>query len=196
MGRYIGTTELRQYLSPDDELSTDENGLLSSCISRAEAAINAYTRRDFAGTAGTIYYNRFAQRQVSGQALYLDRDLHTLVALENGDGQVIPIGSVWVEPRNEGPPYRILRLKSAYVWTWNTDAEVTISGTWGFSTVAPDDIKQATTRYAAHLYRQKDVTPNDMSGFQDGGEVAIAKGMPDDVRWLLSPYRSRTGGIV
>jgi hypothetical protein len=197
MGRYLGTVQLRQYLSPDDALGTTENGLLSACIDRAEDAIDAYTRRTFAGTAGTVYYNRFTQgAQIVNQALYLDRDLHTLVGVVNGDATTIPVGSVWVEPRNQGPPYRILRLKSSYVWTWNTDSDVTISGTFGYSTVAPDDIVQATVRWSAYLWRQKDTGPGDVAGFQESGEVVIAKGIPDDIKALLSPYRSRTGGVV
>jgi hypothetical protein len=71
---------------------------------------------------------------------------------------------------------------------------VIVSGTFGFSTVAPTDIQQATVRYAAYLFKQKDVGVNDTAGFQEGGEVQYNSGMPNDVRWLLAPYRSRTGG--
>lgn len=197
MGRYIGTAELRQYLSPDGELSNDQNALLSACIDRAESAINDYTRRQFAGTAGTVYYNRYTQGQVRSQALYLDEDLYSLTSLTNGDGQTIPTGSVWLEPRNEGPPYRMLRLKSSYVWVWNTDSDVIIAGTFGFSTVPPDAIVQAAVRYSAHLFRQKDAGgPDNMAGFPEGGQVQYPEGMPSDVRWLLAPYRSKSGGIV
>jgi hypothetical protein len=193
--RYIGLSDLRDYLSSNGSLGVGQDGLLNDSILRAESAIDDYTRRSFAGSAGTRYYNRFTQQQVAGQALYLDNDLFALVGVYNGD-VTIPVGSVWLEPRNEGPPYRIVRLKSSYVWTWNTDADVTIAGTWGFSTVAPAAIQQATVRYAAHLYRQKDQGPTDVAGFSDAGEVSYPKGMPDDVRYLLAPYRSRSGGIV
>ena len=200
MGRYIGTAELLQYMfSSGQPTNTAQYGLLGSCINRAESAIDDYTRRNFAGTAGTVYYNRFAQaRQFMGQALYLDQDLHTLIGVVNGDGQTIPVGSVWLEPRNL-PPYRILRLKSSYVWVWNTDSDVIVSGTFGFGTTPPADVVQATVRYASWLFRQKDaggLAGVDVAGFQEGGEVQYPKGMPDDVRYLLSPYRSRSGGIV
>jgi hypothetical protein len=194
---YTDLETLRQYLSASDTLGTADDGLLQDCILRAEAAITAYTRRTFVGTVGTVVYSRWDRDgQVRGQALYLDRDLHTLVGVYNGDGQTIPVGSVWTEPRNDGPPYRIVRLKSSYVWTWNTDADVSVSGTFGFSTVCPADITQATLRYSAQLYRMKDVGPGDVAGFPEAGEVTYPKGMPDDVRWLLSPYRSRSGGAV
>lgn len=194
MGRYVGTTDVLTYLSI---VGTTENGLISECIDRAEGAIDAYTRRNFAGTAGTLLFNRYQDaRRVRENALYLDSDLLTLDYLQNGDGQVIPLGSVWLEPRNL-PPYRAVRLKSAYVWTWNTDDDVIVAGTLGFSRTPPDDIQQATVRLAAYYYRQKDVgAMSDVAGFQDAGNVPIAKGMPDDVRYLLAPYRSRTGGAI
>lgn len=193
--RYATLTDLRDYLSSSSSLGTAQDGLLTDCLLRAEGGINDYTRRDFAGTAGTVYYSRWTG-EIRSNALYLDRDLHTLTGLVNGDGASIAIGSVWVEPRNDGPPYRILRLKSSYVYTFNTDSEITVSGTFGFSTVAPDAIRQSTVRWAAHLFRQKDVGPTDMAGFPEGGQVSLPKGMPDDVRWLLSPYRSRSGGVL
>lgn len=204
MGRYLETEELRAYLfgttgtivAGGGTITAAQQSLMGSAINNAEAAIDFYTRRNFLGTPGTHYVNRYEQDKVRNQALYLESDLHTLVALQNGDSTNIPTGSVWLEPRNEGPPYRILRLKSQYVWVWNTDSDVIISGTWGYGTVVPDDIKQATLRLAAYYFRLKDVGPTDVSGFQEGGEVTLPKGMPDDVRFILSPYRSRSGGVV
>ena len=193
-GTYATLTQLRQYLSPDDALGTTQDDLLVACLRRGEAAINAYTRRCFAAWSGTAYYNRYEADRVRDQAFYLDRDLYRLDGLQNGDGQAIPLGSTWSEPRNEGPPYRIVRLKSAYVYVWNTDSDVLFWGTWGYSLTPPDDVVQATIRTAAYLYRQKDVGISDVAGFQEGGEVTYASGLPQDVRWLLAPYRSRTGG--
>lgn len=196
MGRYIGTTELRTYLSTDDSLGTQENGLLDACINRAESAIDTYTRRSFATVQGTHYFSRHIAKIAPGQALYLDDDLFALGSVVNANGQHIPNGSVWLEPRNEGPPYRIVRLKSSYVWTFNTDTEIEVSGGWGFSGTAPNDIKQAAIRYAAYLYRQKDTGPGDVAGFPEGGQVQVKQGMPADVRYLINPYRSKTGGVV
>lgn len=196
--RYVSLDDLRDYLSPNngdaDALGTSQDALLTSCLLRAEAAINAYTRRNFAAQPGTAYYSRYEGDRVRNQGFYLDRDLYRLDGVINGDGQAIPVGSTWAEPRNEGPPFRIVRLKSSYVYTWNTDSDVVFVGTWGYSLTPPNDIVQATIRYAAHLYRQKDVGATDVAGFQEGGEVQYGSGMPNDVRWLLSPYRSRTGG--
>lgn len=204
MGRYIGTAELYNALfgttdgtinSAGGTITVSARTLLSDCISRAESEIDNYTRRNFAGTAGTLYYNRYSQ-SVASQALYITEDLHTLISLTNGDSASIPVGSVWLEPRNVGPPFRLLRLKSGYVYTWNTDSDVIIAGTFGFSTVAPDAIKQAAVRLASYYYRLKDVGPGDVAGQSAMGEVQYPKGLPDDVKILIDTYRSRSGGVV
>jgi hypothetical protein len=197
MSRYAGTIQLRQYLATNGNMDTGNNGLLQECLDRAESIIDDYTRRTFAGTAGTRYYSRFdgAQR-VRGQAFWLETDLHTLTGLTLGNGQDVPVGSVWLETRNL-PPYRVLRLKSQYVYTWNTDTDMIVSGTWGYGTVAPETVVQATVRYAAYLYRQKDVTPQDMISMPEtGGAPVFPAGIPSDVRLMLNPYRRVGGGAV
>lgn len=204
MSRYLSTAELQAYLwgttgtiaMGGGTITPTQQALMGSAINEAETAIDNHTRRTFVGTAGTAYYNRFSQDQVVGQALYLDQELFSLSGVINGDGQTIPVGSVWLEPRNEGPPYRIVRLKSSYVWVWNTDSDLIISGTWGFGTVPPADIVSATKMYAAYLYRLKDVGPTDVSGFQEGGQVTYPKGIPDTVKIILEKYRSRSGGRI
>jgi len=193
--RYASLGTLRQYLSSSGVLGTIDDALLTNCLLRAEGQIDDYTRRLFVATPGTSYYSAAAAARVRGAALWLDRDLYRLVSLINGDGGTIPAGSVWLEPRNEGPPYRVLRLMSGYTWTWSTDRDLIVAGTWGYSLTPPAAIVQATVRLAAHVYRQKDVGVTDVAGFEAGGEVTYVSGMPRDVMWLLSPYRSRTGGM-
>src|SRR5262245_23365062 len=204
MGRYLGTAELYAYLfgtvgtawAGGGTLLPDQQALLGSVILEAESAFDGHTRRNFVGTAGTYYVNRFGQDRVVGQALYLTKDLHSLSSVTNGDETTIPIGSVWLEPQNDGPPYRIVRLKSSYVWVWNTDTNLVLTGTFGYGTVAPADIVSATKMYAAYLYRLKDVGPGDVAGFSEGGEVTYPKGIPDTVKIILEKYRSRSGGAV
>lgn len=205
MSRYAGTNDLFNYLfgttggtvsAIGGTISPSSRQLLQDSLDLAESEINDYTRRNFAGTAGTVYINRYSQRLVREQAMYLQEDLHTLVSLTNGDGNVIPVGSVWLEPRNAGPPYRMLRLKSSYVWVWNTDSDVIVAGTFGFGTVPPAAISRATVRLAAWHYRLKDVGAGDATGMNDAGEVQYPQGMPQDVKQLLAPYRSKSGGVI
>lgn len=196
MSRYITLADLRDRMGFTGTQGADQDGLMQVCIDDAEDFIDAHTRRNFLGTAGTHYINRFEQRNVVGQALYINSDLHTLTALLNGDTTTIPVGSVWLEPRNEGPPYRILRLKSSYVWVWNTDSDVIISGTFGYGTVVPPAIKEATTQLAQYYFRLKDAGPGGVTGFTEGGEVTYPPGVPDTVRAIIDKYRSRSGGAV
>lgn len=196
MSRYIALQDVRDRLGFAGTQGQDQDGLIQMCIDDAERMIDDYTRRNFAAQPGTMYYNRFTQQaQLIGQAFYLEEDLHTLVGIVNGDTTTIPVGSVWTEPRDK-PPYRILRLKSQYAWVWNTDSDMIVSGSWGFSTVAPGAIKEAAVQLSMYFYRLKDVGPTDVSGFSEAGEVTYPKGMPDTVKYLLSPYRSRSGGRI
>jgi hypothetical protein len=206
MSNYAGTPQLINYMygtlttgtigAVGGTLTPSVLQLMQDSLDESERVINDFTRRNFAGTAGTARYNRYSQHLVAGQALYLQEDLHTLVSLTNGDGQNIPVGSAWVEPRNAGPPYRVVRLMSGYVYTWNTDSDVIVAGTFGFSTVAPAAIARSTVRLAAYYFRLKDVGIGDVAGMNDAGEVTYPKGMPDDVKQQLAPYRSRSGGII
>lgn len=196
MSRYITLEDLRDRMGFVGTQAQDQDGLMQMCVDDAEDFIDAHTRRNFAGTAGTYYANRFAQDKVVGQALYLTRDLHTLTALQNGDSTTIPLGSVWLEPQNDGPPYRILRLKSSYAWVWNTDSNVIVSGTFGYGTAAPPAIKEAAVQLAQYYYRLKDTGPGGVTGFQDGGEVTYPPGMPDTIRIIIEKFRSRSGGVV
>src|SRR5687768_16141701 len=95
MSRYAGTIQLINYQF--GTLTTGTIGaiggtltpsvlqLMQDSLDEAESAINDYTRRQFAGTAGTYYVNRYSQRFVQNQAMYLQTDLHTLVSVTNGD---------------------------------------------------------------------------------------------------------------
>ena len=206
MSTYAGTPQLINYLfgtlttgtigAIGGTLTPSMRQLMQDSLDEAESAINDYTRRQFAGTAGTVYVNRFSQRFVKNQALYLQNDLHTLVSLTNGDSQNIPVGSVWLEPRNAGPPYRLIRLHSAYVFVWNTDSDVIVAGTFGFSTVPPAAISRACVELGAWYYRLKDVGYTEVAGLAAVGEVTYPKSLPDHIRGKLDPFRSRSGGVV
>jgi Phage gp6-like head-tail connector protein len=192
VSRYATLNELKRYLQIS---GTIDDALLQECLDRAEGVIDAHTRRAFVGTAGTRFFNRYESDRVRSNTFYLQEDLHTLTQLILGDGQNVPIGSVWLQPR-EGPPYRGVQLKSQYVYTWNTDQDMVMVGTWGVGTVAPPDIQHATIRQAMYEYRSKDVGPTDVIGNDTLGQQQAARGMPKDVYDILQKYRSRSGGVV
>ncbi len=201
--RYAVLADFRRYLSANnDDLSGNEDDLLTDCLVIAENQIDDYTRRNFVATTGTVYYSRWIA-QVRNTALYLhDGDeLYDLPAngtVYGGDGRFIPRGSIWLEPRNAGPPFKILRLYSPFVWIWNTDGEIAIPGTWGYSLEAPPAIQSATLELAAYIYRSKDVAPGqgDIAGFDQAGQMIMPRGIPESVRRRIEPYRRRSGGVV
>lgn len=165
---------------------TGDDDLLTALIARAQAAIDDHCRRWFEARTATRYY-RNDPRIRRGQVLLLDADLLTLTSLINGDGQTIPLDQVWLEPRNE-PPYGSLRLKTSYIWNYNTDGEVQVTGTWGYSATAPGDVVQATERWAAYMYRQKDSSVFDVTADPSAGIITTPQGIPKDVKILLAPF--------
>lgn len=193
--RYATLDDLRDYLSHDGAIGTVQDGLLTDCLLRAESQIDDYTRRRFTPWVGTVVHRADTATRY-GKRFYLDRDCIRLDAIVNGDGGTIPLSAATLGPANPNPPYRTVTLASGHAWNAAPDGTIAFAGTWGYSLRPPDAIVQATVRLAAYLYRQKDVGVSDVSGFDQAGEVQYASGMPRDVLWLLSPYRSRSGGVV
>jgi hypothetical protein len=199
--RYITLNDLRRYISANNNgLGTDEDELLKNCIVMAENQIDDYTRRNFVAEVGTRYYSRWTGRgMIKETALYFEDGVELFALPANGtvyggDGRLIPVGSIWLEPRNAGPPFKLIRLYSPYVWSWNTDAEIAVPGTWGFSLTAPAAIQSATLELATYIYRSKDNGPGEVAGFDQAGNQTQPRGIPENVRRRIEPYRSRSGG--
>lgn len=183
---YLGTTELKLYLGIGTATTTDD-ALLASLISAARGAVDAYCRRTFEATVQTRTYGMYDAR-VMGQKLYLDYDLQSVTQLVNGNEATIGGTGYWLGPQNYAP-YGMIRLKTSFVWVWNTDGMISVTGTWGCATTAPDDIVQATKRLAGYFYRGKDSQTWDVTAFTEAGQLTIPKGLPADVEQLLRPYR-------
>jgi hypothetical protein len=74
----------------------------------------------------------------------------------------------------------------------DSDSEVSIAGTWGFSTTPPYDIKHACTRLAAFLYRQKDTSADiDRPMITGDGVTIMPSSIPQDVKSILDNYKRR-----
>lgn len=188
---YATLTELRAYIKAT---STSDNDLLTDLLARAQALIDHHTGRTFEASGDTTRYFRVADAR--GRELRLDADLCQITSVTNGDGNTVASTQYTVEPRNT-TPWHTIRLKSASAvyWTYSTDAEddeIAIAGRWAYSLVAPADISQATIRWAAYLYRQKDASVFDVTATPELGVLTIPQGIPQDVRVMLAPYRRRT----
>jgi hypothetical protein len=186
---YITSPELKNYLG----ISTDTDDIiLLAMIERAEGIIEAYTGRLFEAETATKY---FTIDNVEGRWLYLwGYDLLTVTKLTNGDASSTELtsGQYRLEPRNENPKWAV-RLDEDYDWEFDdSDSEVAIAGTWGYSATPPYDIEHACVRLAAYLYRQKDTSAEiDRPLITGDGVTIMPSNLPNDVKTILDKYRRR-----
>ena len=187
---YVTRADVKQYLGITE---ADDDQLIADLISSADKAIDAYTDRHFEASTKTRYYLRGDLMEDDPQALWLGDDLLSLTSVANGDadGTAILTSDFFLLPRNYGPPYHQLRLKtdSTSSWEWDTDCYVAVVGTWGYSTTPPANIVQAARRLAGYYYRQKDSQVFDVTALPEQGVITVPAGIPADVKVLLAPYR-------
>ena len=181
----VGTgTHTIQKVIRDDEL-------LEDALEDGAAYIESWTGKIFETVAETRYYR---QASVNGLMLYLDQDLISVTTLLEGDTDQtsIPSTEYWLQPRNEGPPYRRIEIKadSEYSWNWATDGWIEVTGSWGFCADAPNDIRRAALILAAYLYRQKDSQVWDVVAVPSEGTVTIPQGVPATVKRILAKYQN------
>ena len=185
---YATLANVKAYL--DITATTSDDPLLTSLIDRAQEIIDAYTGRDFEAVTATKY---FTIDNVEGRWLYLwGYDLLTITALTNGDNTVISSANYRLEPRNETPKWAI-RLDEDTIWDFDdSDSEISIAGTWGYSTTAPSDVVHACIRLVSFLYRQKDTSGDiDRPMVTGDGVTIMPSALPKDVMSILEKYRRR-----
>ena len=184
---YASSVQVKAYLG----ITTNaDDTLIDSLIERAEGIIESYTGRIFEAETATKYFGVDA---IEGRYLYLlGYDLLTVTKLTNGDGTALTSGQYRLEPRNETPKWAI-RLNEDYSWEFDdSDDEISIAGTWGYSTTAPGDIRHACVRLTAFLYRQKDTNADiDRPMVTGDGVTIMPSALPQDVKSILDNYRRR-----
>lgn len=189
---YITTDELKTYkaitVSGDDDL-------LNTLILAAQNMIEDYTRRVFSAGADETRYLDVA-RMVEGQTLYLDRDLCSITSITNNADGVSPIVLTATDyitvPRNETPYYEIrLTNRGGQYWryTYNPEDGIKIIGKWAYCSTPLPVIKQACTRLAAYFYQLRDAQVFDVTAMPEQGVMFLPKGLPQDVKVMLDPYR-------
>ncbi len=186
---YASLPNLKDYLGVT---TNGDDNLLSDLLTRAEGVIDAYTGRHFEAETATKYFDASA---TNGQNLYLyGYDLLTVTKLTNGDGVEIASGDYRLFPRNDDPKW-IIKLDEDYSWEFDdSDSEISVAGTWGYSATAPADITHACIRLAAFLYRQKDTSADlDRPMVTGDGVTIMPSGLPSDVQKLLDRYKRRVG---
>jgi len=149
---YAPIDDLKAHLKIDDDDTTDDL-LLRDLLEAYTARMDVETGRNFEARTATRYYEADS---LDGDTLRVN-DLLTITTLTNGDssGTTIPSTEYWLTPRNEGPPYDGIRLKSTSTYYWEVDVDywISVAGTWGWSATPPADIAQACIDWAAWAYR-------------------------------------------
>lgn len=187
---YASLSDLKAYVNVTD---TTDDALLTGFLATAEKVIDAFTRRRFEATADSTRYFH-ALDDVQGRTLHLDKDLCAITSITNGDGVAVTAGQYTTLPKAETPYYALKLLASSGVaWTYDDDPEdaITVVGKWAFSTSAPADVKHATVRMAAFLYRQRDNSDAmaERPFMSADGVLLLPSRLPMDVQELLMPYR-------
>jgi len=184
---YVDKSAIKEYLGITQN---DDDALIEVLIDRAEKIIEAYTGRIFEAETATKYFDT---DNIEGRWLYLwGYDLLTITKLTNGDSVELTSDQYRLEPRNENPKWAI-RLHEDYTWEFDdSDDEVSIAGTWGYSATPPDNIQHACIRLTAFLYRQKDTSSDVDRPIMTGDGVTIMPtNLPSDVRLMLDGYKRR-----
>lgn len=169
-----------------------DDTLLDALVDRAQAIVDAYTKRTFEASADSTRYFTVGL-DTEGPFLWLDEDLASITTVTNGDSNEVTSSQYTTKPKNRTPYYGIKILPSAgKVWTFTTDAEdaISVAGKWAYSATAPADIVQATVRLTTFLYRQKDTSQDlDRPLMTDAGVMIMPSQIPNDVKAMLNPYR-------
>lgn len=171
---YTTLADLKQYMGVS---SASDDALLNSLIAAAQRVIDDLTGRTFEASTGTRQAN-----QAVGRTLFLHHDLLAVSSITDSGGNTVATADV--SPASGEWPARALILANG---RWSVP--VTITGTWGYSNVAPAAISHACTRLAAWMYRQKDAQVLDPVGQYDVGRLTIAPAIPRDVEQMIAPYR-------
>lgn len=191
---YITLNEFKSYIGVDIADTTDDT-LLTQHINSAKKLIEDRTDKIFdASTDTTRYYNAIDDIDYKNRILYLKDWIAAVpTTLTNGDGIVIPSNQFVMGLNRNKAPFSIIQLKmnSDYFWTFNNTPEdaIVIVGKWGFSTTAPDDIKQLSFRIAAFFYRQKDAQVFDQTATNELGSIRIKPQLPKDIEDMLISYQ-------
>ena len=192
---YTTTALVKTYLGIS---SSNDDTLIGALVVRGQAFIDKYVHRTFEVASATAKVFD-AVRDVTGACLYFNEGLElaeTPTSVVNGDLVTLVLNTDYVTlPANSGPFYALELLDStSTVWTYavngNSQRALSVTGKWGYSVTAPDDIVQAATRLAGFLYRQREGNGElDRPISVADGMVLLPARLPADIAAILEPYR-------
>ena len=184
---YAELSELRSYLGVE---SNDDDALLQGFLAAAQAMIDKYAGRTFEASADEIF--TFSEWVIAGDLLILGTDLCTVTSVVQDGVALVRNEDYYTRPRvDSDAPFYALRKPDG--GAWDGDGGVVVIGRWAYSITAPDDIRHATVRLAAYLYRQKDNAAGDLDRtVVVGGTTILPAVFPNDIEKILRAYRRVT----
>lgn len=190
-----GYATLADFKAYKDISTTDsvDDGVIEKMIEAASRWLDVSIGRTFYARTETHYFD-----VPSGRELTLDDDLLTVTTLTNGDGTVLTTSHYNLVPKNKSPYYAVrLKETSTYLWQMdtngNTESVISLAGTWGYSSTAPDDIEQACLELAGNMYARRTGQQTDgVASVTAAGVVLQPRDIPGWVRGVIGSYKRRT----
>lgn len=152
-----------------------EDVILQDKLDAATARIDEYTNREFAVSANSDRYFDSCS-DVDGLTLFLDKDIHTITSITNGDGTAVASTDYVTQPRN-ATPYYAIKLKSSKSLWWeddtNGDSEdaITVNGKWGYSEAANALVKSVCLELAGYYYVRRQSQEYDITATPELGQM-------------------------
>jgi len=179
--------------------STDDDDLLDNLIASAESIVAEFTHRTFDASSSTKKFD--ADADIENETLYFSSGFELAgepSAVSNGDGTALVADTDYVMvPLNRFPAYGLQMLpSSSNYWQGKSNGDhvnaISVTGSWGYSTSAPNDVVQAAKRLSAFLYRQRDTNADADRPLIVEGVTILPSSLPRDVERMLSPYVLRS----
>lgn len=188
---YASLAQARALLNSPD---TNDDAVITDCLSRAEALIDRYmlTIRSsfvkFEPTNQTRYYD-----SADGYGYLEIHDLVSVTTLKSDTAltgtyaTTIASTDYWLHPHVA--PYHSIQLTgrgtaTAFVQGTRT---IQIIGSWGFA-ACPADVTQATLEEAIRMFKAKDADFSDVIGVSGEGEVVLSRAMSARTKLILDSY--------
>lgn len=184
---YVTLANFKLYIAElngvQSSFTSADDTALQVYLDQAIAEINRATARSFEASASTV--KTYGYNDYEGQVLLLGDDCLTVTAVVNGDGLTVASGNYTLLPRNSTPKYAI-ELHTGH--SWATTADISVTGTWGYSATAGADVQRAVYRLA-YFYWQKRLSTGETQLINEG-VIQSALEYPADLReWLRSMRR-------
>lgn len=201
---YCTLQEVKDELRVESFDSVDDT-VLERIIEDVSRRIDGHCARQFFVSGSAARY--YSVPEDGARELWLDDDLYGLTSITNGDGAAVASGQYYLWPRNAAAKAVII-LAEAGSTAWepdasgNTEAVITVSGSWGYVDRAGTDARAVrivgATRRAAVLwavdeYKNRFGAASQVTTVTAARALLSQDGVPAAVANILEPYRRLHG---